>query len=66
VGKLIYNLNVSLDGFIETPDPLGLDRGRRRAPPLVQRADATARRHPLRVETRTFESGVMLLSYAAA
>ena len=45
MGKLIYLMNVSLDGFVETPDH-GLDWGdhRRRAALLVQRPDARRRR----------------------
>ncbi len=38
MGKLIYSMNVSLDGFIETPDhSLEVGDHRRRAPHVVQR-----------------------------
>jgi len=37
MGKLVYLMNVSLDGFVETPDHSSIGRTSTRDPPLVQR-----------------------------
>ena len=49
MGRLIYSLNVSLDGFVETTGPLARMGGRRRrGPHVVQRAGARSRRVAVR------------------